>query len=229
MRLFIAVRLPHDQAERATRILTGPLPALRRVQPELLHLTLAFLGSAPEERLSAVVRAVSAAASRFAPFELGLGALGRFPDRGPANVVWVRATAGAAELTALGDGVRRALRAARIDFDDKPFRPHMTLGRIRHGADPDDVRAVEAQVAAAAPPDIRFEVREVHVVESTLSPRGPRYASLEAVPLGAGRRVGEHVDGGRAADPRESPGRRRVPEEARRRPRGDARRLRPDR
>lgn len=185
MRLFVAIPLPPDVAEDVFRILPEGPRALRRVRPELLHLTLAFLGDTPEGRVPAVVAAAGEAAGSARPFEVELARLGRFPEQGTPTTIWIAVGAGAAEVSRLGDRVRAALRRSRLEFDDKPFRPHVTLARVRDGAPLDEARAIAAAVAGAPAAGLRFDVDAVEVVRSVLSPRGPRYSSLGSLPLGS--------------------------------------------
>jgi len=82
VRLFIAIPLPPDLAARAIEIVPSSLPALRRVRAENLHVTLAFLGHTPDERLGDVAAAATEAAALVSPFRLSFGRAGRFPERG---------------------------------------------------------------------------------------------------------------------------------------------------
>jgi len=89
VRLFIAIALPADLAARAAALLPDALPGLRRVKPENLHVTLAFLGWTPDEKLGDVVAAANEAARGQAPFTLVFDRAGRFPERGRPRVVWL--------------------------------------------------------------------------------------------------------------------------------------------
>ena len=131
MRLFIALPLPPEIASAAAALLPE-LPGLRRVRPDLFHLTLAFLGSVPDERLADVVAACGEAASAQVPFDIALDRAGRFPEGGAPRVVWLGMGEGANESANLAAAVCRALTARSLPFDDKPFRPHVTDGRASH-------------------------------------------------------------------------------------------------
>ena len=75
--------------------------SLRRAGPELLHVTLAFLGATPAERLAEVVGAATAAAAGRAGFEIELSGLGRFPPGERPRVVWLGLGEGAEGVVAL--------------------------------------------------------------------------------------------------------------------------------
>lgn len=185
MRLFVAIPLPPALAATAFAAIPD-LPALRRVRPEHLHITLAFLGPTDESRLDDAVAAVGAAATSAAPFDASLDTLGRFPAGGVPRIVWLGAGIGAAELQTLAAAVRRELTARGLQYDAKPFRPHVTLARVRENVDRDTARAVAAVVERARPPELRFRAAEVVLFESVLSAGGPRYTRRGSRSLGVG-------------------------------------------
>ena len=173
MRLFVAIPLPPDLAARAFEILPPSLPALRRVKAENLHLTLAFLGQTPDERLGDVT---------VASFKLSFDRAGRFPERGRPRVVWLGIADGAESVTELGEGVYAGLRSRGLRFDDRPLAPHLTLARVVEDASAAEAKTVGAALSRLAI-GLRFEVSAIAVVQSVLSPKGPRYTALATVPL----------------------------------------------
>jgi RNA 2',3'-cyclic 3'-phosphodiesterase len=183
VRLFLAIPLPPDLATRAFGILPTSLPALRRVKAENLHLTLAFLGHTPDERLDEVVAAASEAAALVSPFTLSFDRAGRFPERGRPRVVWLGIAEGEAGVLELGVGVYAGLRSRGLRFDDRPLAPHLTLARVVEDASAAEAKTVGAALEELAIESLRFEVGEIAVVQSVLSPKGPRYTALATVPL----------------------------------------------
>lgn len=148
-------------------------------------MTLAFIGHVPEAQLGPAADAVRAAAARLQPFDVVLDEIGHFPERGRPNVVWLGVGAGAEDLGRLGAAVRAALRERGVPFDDKPFRSHVTLARVQRDLAAPDERLLRSALATLDRPSLGFRADTVHLVESRLSPKGPRYSSLEAIPLGA--------------------------------------------
>ena len=183
MRLFIAIQLPPEVAARAFEILPTALPALRRVKVENLHLTLAFLGQTPDERIGDVTAAASDSAAAVSSFTLAFDRAGRFPERGRPRVVWLGLAEGASRVLELGAGVSAALRSRGLRFDDRPLAPHLTLARVVEDASAAEAKTVGAALEGLAIPELRFEVNEIAVVQSVLSPKGPRYTALATVPL----------------------------------------------
>lgn len=186
MRLFVAVPIPGAVAERAVEAVPD-LPALRRVRPEVLHVTLAFLGAIEDARFADVSASVRDAVGGRPAFDVAIDTLGRFPPSGVPRIVWLGVGAGAAELIALSEAVRRQLGARGVSFDPKPFRPHVTLARVRETADRETVRAVAAAVQRARLPRLGFRADAVVVFESALSPKGPRYTARAVTPLVGGK------------------------------------------
>ena len=175
--------LPPDLAARASEILPISLPALRRVKAENLHITLAFLGQTPDERLDDVTAATREAAALVVPFTLLFDRAGRFPERGRPRVAWLGIADGAPSVLTLGEGVYAALRRRGLHFDDRPLAPHLTLARVAEDASAAEAKTVGTALEGLAIPSLRFDVRDIAVVQSVLSPKGPRYTALATVPL----------------------------------------------
>jgi 2'-5' RNA ligase len=188
LRLFVAITLPvawTDYLAARARDLERLAPGYTRwVAPELLHLTLVFLGEQPADRLPAIERAVAGAASGQQAFQLALGAPGSFGN--PPRVLWVGAQASGQSLRALHAALVERLAAASIPFDAKPLVAHLTLGRARRDASTSAGRALGAQLPSLRlpPPPAPFAVEQVTLMRSELSARGPRYTPQGVFPLG---------------------------------------------
>jgi 2'-5' RNA ligase len=156
------------------------------VKPELMHVTLAFLGPTLDERLADVTRAVEAATSGVTAFDIEFDHSGRFPSSGKPRVAWLGIGAGAPAVLALGQRVRAELARREIGFDRKPLRAHVTFGRIREDVGVVDARAIAAAVEAMRIPHLRFRTDAAVVFESLLSPRGPRYTQRASASLRVG-------------------------------------------
>jgi len=185
VRLFVALPLPLEIASAAAAVMP-PDRAIRSVRPELLHVTLAFVGRVDDARLEDVVAATRDAARSQPPFAVTLDTAGTFPETGAPHVVWIGMSDGAVETSALATAVRRALGARGVPFDDKPFRPHVTLGRVRDETDRVVAREIAGRMKRVTFRPLRWTAREIIPFESVLSPKGPRYTPRATVPLGVG-------------------------------------------
>jgi len=183
VRLFVAVPLPSELTDRAAALLPPALPAIKPVRADLMHLTLAFLGWTPDEQLDAVIAAARDAAAGRPAFDLSFASAGRFPPTGRPRVVWLGIGEGQEGLATLAAGVTGELRTRGIKFDDRPFAAHLTLARVRDEATGPEARTIVAAVDALGIPDLRTRVDRIAVVESVLSPKGPRYTARAELPL----------------------------------------------
>ncbi len=150
------------------------------VEPHNLHLTLKFLGEvdgSTAEGAAEALRAVEASP----PFVLQLVGLGAFPRARGARVLWVGVGEGAQELTRLAGRVDQVLRELGFPPEDRPFSPHLTLGRLR-------TPAYHPELEAALQRNSRVEigsqrVQSVELMESTLRRAGPVYAVVRSYRL----------------------------------------------
>jgi 2'-5' RNA ligase len=137
-----------------------------------------FLGELGEDGAARVALAATEAAAATAVFEAVLGGFGAYPNARRARVVWAGLKQGAEALTALSSALDRALRSRGFDRPERPFSPHLTLGRVSDAGD--WTGRLSAEEAPAA---LRFAVHHLRVVESTLSPHGSIYRTRAEAPL----------------------------------------------
>lgn len=192
LRLFLAVLIPDAWREYlagAERALERASPGYARwVSPELLHLTLVFLGYQQPAQVNSILSAAREAAAASRPFELTPGRPGSFGPAARPRVVWVDAVDRAQALERLHQALVPALRARGVSFDERALVPHITLGRAQREATAQAGRLVSAALAASPLPQGRpgpFTVEALSLMRSELSRQGPRYTELERVPLGA--------------------------------------------
>ena len=180
MRLFLAVPLTEEARHAIVHHLTGslarPLPG-RPVRPGTVAPHPALPGGGGRKwACDRIVREMDSAGLGPA-FSLRWGALGAFPRPRRANVLWLGAEQGEAEAESLAAAVEEAVEAAGFPPEDRPFRCHLTLSRIR----PDqDVTAVLDAVPSLG---LAMAVDRVVLYRSHLGPGGPRYEEVEAFPL----------------------------------------------
>lgn len=126
MRCFVAAWPPREvtaQLDHIAATLHADAPRARRIAPEDLHLTLAFIGELHSSQIDPVVEALRAVTVE--PFDWQIDHVGTFRS---ARVAWVGG-APASRLSSLADRVRGALDRLGISYDKKPFVAHVTLLR----------------------------------------------------------------------------------------------------
>ena len=185
VRAFIAIHLNEAlQKELAAAQKSLPLgPAVRWTRPEQIHLTLKFLGEIPAESAEELAASLRRGCETLAPFSLRFDGLGCFPNHKKPRIVWVGL---GGDLEALQELFRR------VDYEcvtltgrseDRPFTPHLTLGRVK------DTHARELQrigtALQTAKISLRGEwtVREVSLMRSELTPKGAIHTELAQIEL----------------------------------------------
>lgn len=183
IRAFIAIELPNDVrhalGDVAAALAEGvPRSAVRWVRPAQMHLTLRFLGDTPADRLPAIQAAMDGVAGQHAPFALRLTEAGGFPNARRPRVVWVGLGGEEAALLSLVAVLNGALLPLGWPPEDRPFRAHLTLGRVK------DERAAQGLNWSVAVPPLPVPVAALHLIESQLRPDGPVYTVRHASRLG---------------------------------------------
>ncbi|QPZ91493.1 RNA 2',3'-cyclic phosphodiesterase [Thioclava electrotropha] len=180
MRSFVAIELPEAHVEAIER-LQQALGAGRIVQPENLHLTLAFLDEIDAGQLEALDEGLRAIDWAPGP-EVVLAGLEIFGSaaRPEALVLGVQADP---NLDRWHRAVMGAARLAEIDLPRRRFRPHVTLSRFGKRASPGDLlrlgRLMAAEGAVKLP---AFTPEQVALIQSTLGHGPPRHDVLMRYP-----------------------------------------------
>lgn len=187
-RAFIAVELAdawRGPLLATQRALEAAAPGqMRWVAPELLHLTLAFLGEISPGALAAARLAGEEALVGVAPLALRLGRPGGFGPPANLRVVWVDLQGEVERLVHLQGRLTAALAARGVPFDPKPFVPHITLGRARRDASAAGSRVLHAALQRLPPlAGSPQRVESLTLFKSELRPGGPRYTALAHLPL----------------------------------------------
>lgn len=138
------------------------------------HITLAFLGALPRTVADAVRNGLSVPVAQ-EPFVVSVGGVGVFPQSGRPRVVWVGVQDAGGRLARLHEEIRERLsRAGFVDPDNRPFHPHVTVGRITSSR-----RSIGEAIAAArsmsATPSGRSAVDHVTLFDSRVVDRGSLY------------------------------------------------------
>ena len=181
LRLFAALELP-SAAVAALAAFPVDEAVWRRVPPESLHVTLAFLGATDPSRVLAITEALDAAArDRCAP-KLALAGPVLLPPR-RARVLSIALADRDGALGALQARVSEGLAATgAYEPEQRAFRPHVTVARLRPRA-----RAPRSVEATVEP--LEFSGTAVTLFSSRTSPQGARYEPLSKIPLEAGRKA----------------------------------------
>jgi 2'-5' RNA ligase len=151
---------------------------LNWVPAENWHVTVAFLGEVQSRSLARLDAAVAPAAAACPPLSLTLSALEWFPSPLKPRLLTLRVDADEALLTLQSDVVA-ALRREGFHTENRPFRPHLTLARLRGSQKRFNPPALPPI------PTFDFEPRELLLFESVRAGRAPVYRPLQHFELAA--------------------------------------------
>lgn len=186
MRLFIAMNFPaplrRSIAAIGTDLERSGVPA-RWVDSSAVHLTLKFLGQIPTGRVEGVRQALDEIASAAEPVLLRFEGIGAFPSPRRPGVIWVGIESGP-RLRLLHDALDRRMAEFGVARETRPFRPHVTLGRVDRDSGPGEFREFEKRTRSLRL-DTEIEIRQIDLVESRLRASSPEYRLIHAAKLGA--------------------------------------------
>jgi 2'-5' RNA ligase len=185
IRAFLALDPPEEILreigriqDRLRKLIHGDL---RWVRPEGIHLTLKFFGDISENAVESISAVAGQAAAEAGPFELAIGGMGVFPDLSRPRVVWLGMNGEVARLVTFQQGLERALGEIGFPPEERPFRPHLTLGRITSPIGLTGLAEVlekEKTVTAGS-----FTASALSLFQSDLTPRGAVYTRLAGYPF----------------------------------------------
>jgi 2'-5' RNA ligase len=185
LRTFIAVDLGQairDRCVALQEVLARTGTDVKWVEPDNLHVTLLFLGEVVDRDVPALCQAVAGCCAGRDAFPMSVETVGCFPNPRRPRVVWAGVGVGAQELVALHDALESPLLALGCyRREDRQYTPHITLGRVKSDRPTDRLAAALAKQAGWRGGEVA--VREVLVLSSELTPKGPEYTVLSRAKL----------------------------------------------
>ncbi|CAJ36492.1 2'-5' RNA ligase [Methanocella arvoryzae MRE50] len=179
IRTFIAVNLdPAIKEKIAEAVGDFNMKGLKTVEPELVHITLKFLGNVEEDRIDAIADALKEGVT-VEPFTATFRSIGGFPGTKNPRVIWIGAEG---PFEALNKQVEDALAGIGFEREGR-FNAHVTIGRIKFSTPEQKQRLpllfekYRDFYAGTQPVD------RIHVMKSTLSPKGPKYEAIREILL----------------------------------------------
>jgi 2'-5' RNA ligase len=180
IRTFIAVNLdPAIKARIGVAEEDFRIKGVRPVDPELIHVTLKFLGNVEEGRIDEIADALEKV--KVAPFTARIGSIGGFPNARSPRVIWI----GAEPAESFVDLNRQVEdRLADIGFErEGRFNAHVTIGRVKF-PDPEQKQRLPGLFEKYKDFEAgSMKVDRIHVMQSRLSPKGPKYEALREIML----------------------------------------------
>ncbi len=184
IRSFIAV----PSTENLRRALAGVVKRLEDSEADVrwerdsekYHITLQFLGNVEPERLETLATALEADMQAHPPLEIVYEHLGAFPSLERPRVIWAGVRHNDA-LMSLQRSVEATCRRLGVgQRDDRPFHPHITIGRVRS---PRNVARLTATLKSITLEPVSARSEHILLMRSELHPTGSRYTALKSLPL----------------------------------------------
>ncbi len=188
LRSFIALEIPVEMQDAIAARLAAlqkelPAPLVRWVTRRNVHLTLKFLGDVSPANLERLADDLKNEAAAHDAFSMSVGGLGAFPNPRRPRVIWIGLEAPPG-LLALQRGIDAA--SARLGYaaEERPFSPHLTVGRVGQNDSPTDLHLIRLALEHTQVDRLGLvQVEAVHLFKSDLRPGGSVYTHLYSLPL----------------------------------------------
>lgn len=179
-RLFFGV-FPPPEILHSLPPLRSHLPSFRELPPHNRHITLFFLGNLEKTRAESLYLECQRKVLPYPPFSTSLTIPGVFPGLRSPRVLWIG-------VSSHPQWIRLAEIVAETFSRWVPpltpsFTPHLTLGRWKHPPPPHRVEELLRTFPKEGEYRTPWEVKEVLLVQSQLTPQGPIYTPLVSLPL----------------------------------------------
>ncbi len=184
VRAFIAADISQEARDALAEVIKclqqQGVSGVRWVRPEGVHLTLKFLGEIDQALVDGILGGMERAAYGTKSFTLALSELGAFPNANAPRVLWVGLKGDLDTLRGLQERVDQEMHlTCGFTQEGRAFTPHLTLGRLRDNASGEERRrAGRALSEVALEGEMSWQVKEVNLVRSTLTPSGAVYGLL---------------------------------------------------
>jgi 2'-5' RNA ligase len=182
MRLFIAVPLPDKIIESVSEIQNSLKKSsetlVKWVNTRSIHITLKFLGEIEENRVAVINQSLSKIEVPFQSIDLSLNNIGFFPNPKRPRVIWVGLKGDTENTAIIADKIDKALIKEGFEPENRPFKPHLTLGRFKDNYRLDSLLSKVEEISPASS-DV-FTSTEFHLYQSVLKPSGAEYKVLNS-------------------------------------------------
>ena len=187
MRLFVGVEIGEQMAAAAGALVAelqrraqrlAPRARITWISQQRFHLTVRFIGNADEDH-GRTIAAALAPPLEVSSFELAVAGVGAFPRSGKPQVLWSGVVAGDEGLQQIEREVSDRLERVGVAPEGRPYRPHLTLARVRDSA---GLRSQPLFAGLEGRSLGTTRVEAITLFESRLSPKGPTYVALQRTP-----------------------------------------------
>ena len=185
-RIFAAIDISEEARAAASRYIESLRQRFSHLRvgwdkPQKLHLTLKFLGDTSDERLEKFTSAIEKTARQISDFKLRLDGTGVFPNQRKARILWLGVTDAKGSLRKLSRILENECERQNFPREARDFKAHLTIARLREPEKSKSLAETHLQEKFEA---VEFEVSEIVIYESELSPQGSRYTIVSKKVIG---------------------------------------------
>jgi 2'-5' RNA ligase len=177
-RIFIALKVEAgDTLLTMISLLRSQLSSeyIRWTNPENIHITLSFLGDTEEMLIEDIISMMKKKCEASGRFELFIKGCGIFRNVNDPRIIWIGIEP-SEKLLSLNSIIMKGLKGLGIEIEDRPFKPHLTIGRIKRLNDKETLKYLTDKYQNSEIQNI--VIREVILYESILLQSGPVYKPL---------------------------------------------------
>lgn len=177
IRTFISIDVPITDEIRSILRDLKLTDGIRPSPESQIHITLKFLGDTDSRKIPKLCEKLKIAFEGKERFDLCMKGIGMFPNSRNPRVLWIGFDDGAL-LRDTADLVNSVVNSMNLTADDKPFSPHVTVGRFDGKA---DISGILSKYMGAE--FCRFTCSRINVMKSELSPKGAKHSVMGTVEL----------------------------------------------
>ena len=180
IRAFLAIDPPasirEEMARIQERLKKSVQGMIRWAGPASIHLTLKFFGDTGQEDVALISEVIEKEVTTIEPLYLEIKTLGVFPDIRRPRVIWLGTVGDVARLAILQEKLDRGFEDLGFEKENRPFRAHWTLARIKSSEGLTGMaRTIESGAGLLAGD---FIARSLILFRSELRPQGAVYSKL---------------------------------------------------
>lgn len=179
-RMFCAFELPQtlrrsisDHAQRVRDAV--PDAAASWSKPDNIHLTMKFFGNVDQAQVPAISAAASRVVKEFSPIQIEVGKTGVFPRPSRPQVLWIGIDDRSGALSKLQERLEDEFALEGFAKEDRAFRPHLTIARIRRSQNANQLAEVHLGLEFSA---VAVRLAELILFRSELSSKGSKYTAI---------------------------------------------------
>jgi 2'-5' RNA ligase len=184
MRLFIALALPTEVEQKLGQtivLLKKSQAPVKWVKPENIHLTLRFLSETDPALVPNLKKLIDRIGAESSPLRIVSNKIGAFPNLKRPRVLFAGLDGNDIEkMSELAAEIESGVRTLGFEPDERAFRPHLTLGRLRDPRRTEDLPDIMNNLSFEP---IEFVFDKLVLFKSTLTPTGPIYDRLHEITL----------------------------------------------